>query len=142
MNPLLKSEEIEANHVVRSNLVMDAEKAPFESESYPLCFKHEQYHHDIIDYYSTIVYQKGSSFFRGLDQMLGEEVFRNLLRQLIRDFKERNFGEEDFYACAQRVIGEDEHMQVKFELWYKDHIHVKGYTVLKVIQFQYDLANK
>ena len=74
--------------------------------------------------------------------MLGEDLFRELLRQLIRDFKEKNFGEEDFYACAQKVIGDDSKMQIKFELWYKDHIHVKGYTVLKVVQFDVDAVNK
>ena len=40
------------------------------------------------------------------------------------------------------MIGSDKALASKFELWFKDHIHVKGYTVMEVVDFEYHEADK
>ena len=142
VNPLLEPEEIYLNFVVRTSMNTVSEKAPFTEGSYPLCFKDEPYLSKVVDYYSRIVYQKGSSFMRGLDLMLGGTYFRDTQRLLIKRFKEANYNETDFFQAVKEVIGSDKTLLTKFELWFKDHIHVKGYTVLEVLDFKYNEVEK
>ena len=135
VNPLLSSDDIFVNFIVRTSIAAGSEKPPFNVNSYPLCFKDEDYKDNVVDYYSRIVYQKGSSFMRGLDKLLGANHFRDTQRLLIKRFKESNYDENDFSAAVRGVLGADSALAEKFGLWFLDHIHEKGYTVIAVDKF-------
>lgn len=152
VNPLITSEEVFVNFVFRTNFVTRTEKPPFVSSSYPLCFRCQPYHDDIKEYYGSIVYQKGSSFIRGLDLMLGGNIFRDAIRSVIQKFKEKNYDHDQFRGVIIDTILETqgqesfdssaESRKEKFNKWFEDHVHTKGYTMLKVNNFQYDNKDK
>ena len=152
VNPLITPEDVLVNFVHRTSLVMRSENPPFAKDSYPLCFRCEPYHDDIKEYYSLIVYQKGSSFMRGLDLLLGQDIFRDSIRRVIQRYKLKTYNEEDFKNIICEIITESSHdaqhthsaeeRKGKFLRWFQDHVHEKGYSVIKVDNFVYDNAEK
>lgn len=146
VNPAMTKEEVSLNFVVRTNLVTKKENPPFTQNSYPLCFRCENYLEDLQSYYSLIVYQKGSSFMRGLDLLLGGTIFRDAMRLILQKFYQTNYNDEDFKAIVCEVIdassNDESHShsaevrKQKFLRWFEDHVHVKGYTHLVVTSFE------
>lgn len=140
---LCDEHDIWINFVVRTAINNRSEKFPFDSDSYPLCFKDEDYMGSMVDYYGSIVYQKGSSYFKNLNFLIGEENFRDVFVKIIKKYSYKNLGDEDFKEILDGVMeGRDEELVSNAENWYQSHIHVKGYPRLTVESKHYDVSTK
>ena len=140
MGSVITSDDCISNLIIRGSSTYAIEKFPFTTNSYPLCFSQESYQDHLVDYYGRIVYQKGSTYIRSLLLLLGEEIFQKLFRSLMANYKERNYSDEDFKTLVQSLIKEhgSEELLSRFNLWFRDHIHLNGYNILKADDFSWD----
>ncbi|MCR4407153.1 MAG: M1 family metallopeptidase [Anaerolineae bacterium] len=59
--------------------------------------------------YEAIVYAKAALFFHALRQQVGEDVYRDILRRYLREYRYRTATGADFLALAEKVSGQDLH---------------------------------
>ena len=140
----LKPDDCLSNLIIRGASTFPSEQYPFKVGSYPLCFSQEAYQDHIVDYYGRIVYQKGSTYIRSLELLLGSEIFKILFRTLMASFKETNYSDEDFKHLVHTLIKQhgSEELLGRFNSWFQDHIHLNGYNVFKVDKFTWEAATK
>ena len=141
-----RSEDIWVNFITRTAMNNRTEEYPYDSKkSFPVCFKNEKYWDELIDFYGTIVYQKGSSYMRNLEYLLGEGTFRKLFNTLLTKYAYSTLGSAEFVEELERVIKEGEgtledkeDKWVVAQNWFESHINIKGYPTIKVKKTAYE----
>ena len=59
--------------------------------------------------YETMVYAKAALFFHALRQQVGENVYRDILRSYLHEYRYRTATGADFLALAEKISGQDLH---------------------------------
>lgn len=126
-------QDIWINFVYRTAINNGREVYPFKEKSFPVCFKDEDYLEKMMDFYGSIVYQKGSSYMKNLNFLIGEENFRELFNRVIVKFSYKNLSSTEFKAILNEVLEDrEEELKEDIDNWFESHIHTKGYPILSV----------
>lgn len=134
----------------------NCEKYPFtSSSSFPVCFESENYFENMMEYYGTIVYQKGSSYLRNLEFLIGAERFRELFVRVLKEYSYKNLSGEQFFEILKALAEDQSHaieegsfknnnetLRTTCEKWFESHINIKGYPILNLKSKKYDEASK
>jgi aminopeptidase N len=144
-----KSEDIWINFVVRTGLNNRNETWPFDDrESFAVCFKEEEYFDRMMDFYGTIVYQKGASYLRNLEFLIGAQRFRQLFVSIIEKYSYSNLNGQDFLSILLDLtkdesyptpahLSDGETLPEVCQKWFDHHIHIKGYPIVSFEELEY-----
>lgn len=140
---LVSARDILINHVYRAGLNFRHECYPFKKDSFPVCFKDEIQNQNLIDFYGTIIYQKGSIYMKNLSWILGDDLFHDLFLLLIKQFSFKTISTTQFKELALVYIEKnDKEKEIEFNKWFESHIYKKGYPKLKVQEVIYNFDEK
>ncbi len=100
--------------------------------SRPIVTRVFKYSSEVFDAHS---YPKGALVLHTLRSIIGEDKFREVLKEFLEKFKFRNADTEDFRKVVEEVVGGD------FEWFFDQYVYNAGHPKL-TISYSYDAENK